>query len=149
MIVCGVLGALVGEVVAQAGEEACRDRDDALVSALALADEQSAFARPDIAEPQSQDLAAAQSTEQHRLNHCPVPPGAQGSQEQVHVRWVDHSRQGPRGPDQRDAPDGSLAGTPQGEPPGHGVLCHRGIAADDQVLIETGDRGQPTLDGAG
>ena len=63
------------EVVSQGGEEPVRDRDQALMAALALSDEQPALARAHILKAQAQDLRAAQPSEQHRFDHGPITPG--------------------------------------------------------------------------
>ena len=69
--------AFVAQVVADRAEERVRDRDDPLVAALALGDEQRPLRHLHVAEAQTEDLAAAQPAEHHRVDHRPVPIGAQ------------------------------------------------------------------------
>src|SRR5215218_6317622 len=147
VIISGRLGALRCEVGGQACEEALGDRDDALVAALALGDKQSPLAGSDVSESKAEDLTTTQATKQHRLHHRLVSTGAQSSHERVRVGRVDHTWQRARSPDQRDAANRALPGTSKGQPPRHRTLRHRGIATDDQVLVETSDGRQPTLDG--
>src|SRR4029077_6358664 len=61
--ICGAT--LFGEVRAQRLEETVADRDDPLMSTLAVSDEHPSFAEVDILVAQTEDLAAAQSAEQH------------------------------------------------------------------------------------
>ena len=46
------------------------------MAALALGDEHPSGGDPQILQPQSEDLAAAQPAQHHRLAHGPVPVGA-------------------------------------------------------------------------
>ena len=149
MVINGSLRSLLGEVARERGEEARGHRDDPLVAALAVGDEQPSLTRADITEPQAQHLAAAQAAEQHRLGHRPVPGCAQRRDEDVNLIRVDHPRQRPWRPDQRDTVDRPLPGTAHRQAARHRVLRHHGVAADDQVLVESRDRRQATLDGAG
>lgn len=49
-------------------------------------------------------------------------------------------------PDKRDPADRPLSWPSQRKSTGHGVLRDRRVAADDEVLVEARDRGQPALD---
>ena len=69
--------ALSVEIGADLGEEPRRDRDQPLVAALALGDEDASFPEPQVTHPQPEDLAAAQSAQHHRRDHGPVPVRAQ------------------------------------------------------------------------
>ncbi len=116
--------------------------------ALALGDEQSVLAGPNVLESQAEDLAAAQPAEQHRFDHRPVPARAQRRHEQVDLVRVDHAGQGARRPDERHPANCALAGAAHRQAARHRVARDTGVAADDQVLIEACDRRQPALDRA-
>ena len=75
------------EVAANAHEEPGRHRDDALVAALALSNEHSAFAYLEVFKPQSQDLATPQTTKDHSLDHRPIPLGPQCGEKPINLRW--------------------------------------------------------------
>jgi hypothetical protein len=70
-------GTLVVQVVTQRPQEPAGDGDDALVTALALGDEQAPVPDAHIGHPQAQDLAAPQPGQDHCQHHCLVPVGAQ------------------------------------------------------------------------
>ena len=115
------------------------------MAALAVGDEQPLLARMHITQSQPEHLAASQPAQQHRLHHRPVPMGAQRPYQGVGLLWVDHPRQRARGADQR-YPSHRAAGTTGRQSLRHGVS--RNDTADDQVLEQPGDRGQPPLDRA-
>jgi hypothetical protein len=73
------------EVGSDRGEEPGRDRDQPLVATLAVGDEHPPFRDPQVEHPQTEDLAAAQTTEHHRGDHCPVPVSAQRTGERVNL----------------------------------------------------------------
>lgn len=74
-----------GQVLGKADEEPPRHRHAALVTALALGDEQAMLAGGDVLQAQAEHLATAQAAEQHRLHNGPVPMGAQSGHEAVHL----------------------------------------------------------------
>ena len=80
-----VRGTLCSQVVAHLGEERVRDGDDPLAPALALGDEQRALGDLDVTEAQAEHLAAPEPTEHHGEDHGPVPVGAQGADQGLHV----------------------------------------------------------------
>jgi hypothetical protein len=63
----------VTEVVAERDEERVRDRHHALVAALAFCDEQRPIRNAHIRQTKAEDLATAQTTQQHRQHHRPIP----------------------------------------------------------------------------
>ena len=125
-----------------------RDGHDPLVTALALGDEHALVAGAQVFQAQSEDLAAAQPAQQHRLDHGPVAPRAQRGHQRVDLVRVDHARQGARGADQRHAAHGPLAGAAHRQTARHRIAGDAGVAPNDQVLVEPGDRRQPPLDRA-
>lgn len=64
------------QVGSQGGEEPAGDRHDPLVAALAAGDEEPLVSQVHVLQPQSEHLAATQSTQQHRLDHRGIPGGA-------------------------------------------------------------------------
>ena len=59
-------GTLAVEVSGQGGEEPARDRDDPLMAALALGDEEPPVGELNVTQPQAGHLAAAQAAKQQR-----------------------------------------------------------------------------------
>src|SRR5665647_374382 len=57
-------------------EEACRNRDQSLMTALPVGDEHPMLSDPQILHPQPQHLTAPQPTQHHRRHHGPVPVSA-------------------------------------------------------------------------
>jgi hypothetical protein len=74
---------------------------------------------------------------------------AQRREERVRLVGVDHPRQGPWCPDQRHPAHRPGTVTAQRQPARHRVTHHRRVTAYQQVLIQTSDGGQATLDRAG
>ncbi len=136
------------EVGRDAEEEAAREGHNPLVPALSLGDEHALIPGAEVLQAQSDDLAATEPTQQHRLDHGPVAPRAERGHQRVDLVRVNHARQGTRGADERHASHGPLAGAAQGQAARHGIADHPGVAPHHQILIEPRDRGQPALDGA-
>jgi hypothetical protein len=130
----GTCGALGIEVGADLGEEQCRDRDQPLMAAFALGDEQPPFGEPQVGQPQPEDLAAAQPGQHHRRDHGPVAVRAQGGGQRVHLGRADDLGQRPGHPDQRDTLAGPLPFPPGRQAPRHRV--HRHITAGVQEPIQ-------------
>ena len=147
--VTGSAGRLRVEVAGEGGEEPRGDRHDPLVPALALGDEQPAFADLDITQAQAEHLAAAQPAEQHRLHHRPVAVGAQRRHQRVYLGREQDPRQHPWGPQQRRPPPSRAgAGASGRHPMGHRVDPNPAIPARDEVVEQPGQGGQAPLDGA-
>lgn len=118
------------------------------MTALAVGDEQPTLAWAHVPEPQTEDLATAQAAEQHRFHHRSVPRRAQCRDEDIDLVGVDHAGKRARCPDQRDAADRALARSPHRQAARDRVVRHGRVPTDDQILIKSGDRRQPTLDRA-
>ena len=136
------------QIAGEGGEKPLRDRNDPLVPALAVSDEQTMLTRLYVLQAQAEDLAAAQTTQQHCLDHRKVQAGPQRGREGIDLVRVDHPRKSPRRPNQRDAAHRSLSGTPHCQPARHRVAGHASVVADDQILIQASNRRQPTLNRA-
>ena len=85
---------LVIEVGGHAGEEARRHRDEPLVAALALDDEHLALATR-TSSRRSASTSQRRSPEHHSIDHGPVPGGAQGADERVHLGRLQDAGQQP------------------------------------------------------
>ncbi|MEZ5383478.1 MAG: hypothetical protein R2754_16970, partial [Microthrixaceae bacterium] len=116
------------------------------MTAHAIGDEHTPFTRADVLEPQPENFAATQPAKQHRVDHRPVPVLAQRRTEPVNLSGVDHPRQRARSTNQRDTPHRPLSSSSRCQASRHRV--RRDVTADDEVVVETGDRGQPSLDRA-
>jgi hypothetical protein len=119
------------------------------VAAFALGDEHPPLTRTDVLKAQPEDLATAEPPQQHRFDHRPIPVGAQRRDQRVDLVGVDHTGQGAWRSDQRHPAHGTLAGAAHRQTAGYRIAGHAGVAADDQVLVEPGDRRQPSFDRAG
>ena len=78
------------------------------MSAFAFGDPHPPVGQLDVAKAQAEDLAAAQSAEQHRQDHGPVAVGAQGTEKIGAARGIEDSRECAWGADQRGRPARSL-----------------------------------------
>ena len=125
-----------------------REGHDPLVTALPLGDEHPLLPGAEVLQAQSEDLAAAKPAQQHRLDHGPVAPRAQRGHQRIDLVRVNHARQGARGADEGHASHGPLAGAAHRQAARHRIAGHPGVSPNDQVLIESRDRGQTALDGA-
>jgi hypothetical protein len=134
------------EVTGQAAEESGRDRDQPLMTALALVDEQSGLTQSEVLHPQPEDLATAQTTEQHRLDHRPVPPAPQRLEQGVDLLGFQDLRERAGSTDQGDAV--TSADLPAGrKSPRDGVLTD--LLQQQQPREQPGDRREPALDRPG
>ncbi len=136
---------LLVKVVAGRSEELCGDRYQPLVPALALADEDPTLARRQVAQPQAEHLPAAQSAQQHRENHGPVPPGVQSAKHLFDLARPENAREG-TGCAQQRRPS-IVASTAVGQPGRHRIAFDGEVIAGRQVAEQAGDAGEPTLDG--
>ncbi len=116
------------------------------MTALALGDEQPTLPGTEVTKAQPEDLAASQAAQEHRLDHRKVALGPQRGEEGISLIWVDDSRQRAWCPDQWHASHDTLARSSHRQSTRDRVLLDRGIAPDDQVLVQAGDRGQSSLD---
>ena len=140
----GLRGPFVAQVGRQRVEEPRRDRHDPLVTALAVGDEHPPLPSVDVLEPQPKHLTTTQPSQQHRVDHRPVPMLAKRAGERIDLSRIDHPRKHLRGPDQRHATHRPLATSTRCQPLRHRTRCH--ITTHNQIVIEPRDRSQPTLD---
>ena len=120
------------------------------MAALSLRDEDPPLPGVDVAERQSQHLAAAQATEHHRLDHSSVPAGAQGGEEGIDLAGREHPGQG-TGSANEYHPSLALGGTWTAgrQPPGNRVCGDAGVTPDQEVRVQAREAGQASGDGAG
>ena len=114
------------------------------MAALAIGDEQSAFAPPDVLQPQAEDFAAAQPGEQHRVDHRPIPILPEGRDQLDHVVVVDDLGQVPDRANQRHHPPIASHRGSHRHAPLHRVVIQ--VTERAQVRIEPRDRRQATPD---
>jgi hypothetical protein len=107
------------------------------MAAFAVDDEHPTIGDLHIAEPQSEDLAATQPGQQHRLDHRSVPPGAQRPHESVDLDRRQDLRQRARHPHQRhDARLHRTGSAARRQPAWHRVRRHRRVSTRDQIGVE-------------
>lgn len=126
----GIGGPFGIQIGGQRGEEPARDRNLPLMPTLAAGDEHPPRSSLQIAKPQPEDLAAAQPTQHHRLDHRPIPMRAQRGQQGIDLTRFQDPRQGPPGAYQRHPLAGPLAFPPGRQPPRDRVAGH--VPADVQ-----------------
>src|SRR5262249_38329410 len=76
--------------------EAFRDGHDALMPAFALTYPYPPFTWVEVAESQSEHLAATQAGQRHRVDHGAVAMGPERCSERVDLGWRQHARQSSR-----------------------------------------------------
>jgi hypothetical protein len=91
------------------------------VSALALGDQHPPLAEPQVAESQTEHLAAPQPSEHHGLGHGPVPLGAQRSHERLDLVGIEDPGQSAHPAHERQAPPAPRAALAGGDAPGHRI----------------------------
>ena len=137
----------MAEVVTDRGEECVRDRDHSLVAALALGDEQRSFRHLHVIEVETEDFATSEPAQHHRVDHRPVPMGAQSSQQGDDLGRAEDLRQCARYPHQRHL-RASATTTSGRQSARHRVRRDRCVTAGDQIRVESGDRRQAPGDRA-
>ena len=83
------------------GEEPRGDRDQPLVTTLALGDEHPSLSDPEVLQSQTEHLTPAQTAELHRGDHRPVPVGPQHGDERVDLGRGQEPEQASGPPGQR------------------------------------------------
>lgn len=149
VVINTLLRALPGQVGRQHGEEDVRDRDQALVPALAVRDEHAPVPDLHMLEPQPEDFTAAQPTVDHQGDHGPVPVGAQRPRQSSHFHRCGDPRELAWRPDQRcTAPSTSTRARGACVPCAEAARDRVAVTdpAQEQVLEQRGDRRQPPLD---
>lgn len=94
------------------------------MSALAAGDEHPPGGDLHIGQPQPEDFAAAQPSQHHRLDHGPIPPGAQRGQQGVDLCRFQDPGQCPAGAYQRHPLPRPLPLPPGRQPPRDRVGGH-------------------------
>ena len=114
------------------------------MAALAVGDEQPTFTPTNVLQPETEDFAAAQPGEQHRVDHRPIPILAQRRDQLDDLVVIEDLRQMPDRSHQRDHP-----------PITRHRSTHRHAALDrvviqvterDEVRVEAGQDRQPASD---
>ena len=82
-------------------EKPRRDRDQPLMTTLAIGDEHPPLRDPQILHPQAQHLTPAQPTQHHRRDHRPIPMTTQSPAQRVHILRRQDQRQRPARAHQR------------------------------------------------
>ncbi len=114
------------------------------MAALAVRDEQSAFAPTDVRQSQPEDFATAQTGEQHRVDHRPIPIRPQRRNELDDVVVIEDPRQMPHRSNQWDHPPVTRHRRAHRHAALHRVVVE--FSERDEVRIEPRQRRQSTTD---
>src|SRR5437870_5339265 len=110
------------------------------MAALSLGDKQALLARRDVAQAQAEHLAAAQTTQQHRLSHGSIAMGTQSGEEAVNINWRQDAWQGARRANEWCGPATRLTGrSSRCHATRHWILVDGKSATDHQISEEPGD----------